>query len=86
MVIEKNTFHNCKNLKVVYIPEGIKVLKEDCFSWCERLTEVCFPNSLTKIEKGAFTLCPLKTVVLSRQTTVEEGAFPSTCEILYREE
>ena len=37
--------------------------------------------SLTKIEKGAFTLCPLKTVVLSRQTTVEEGAFPSTCEI-----
>ena len=86
MVIEKNTFHNCKKLKVVYIPEGIKVLKEDCFSWCERLTEVCFPNSLTKIEKGAFTLCPLKTVVLSRQTTVEEGAFPSTCEILYREE
>ena len=71
---------------MVYIPEGIKVLKEDCFSWCERLTEVCFPNSLTKIEKGAFTLCPLKTVVLSRQTTVEEGAFPSTCEILYREE
>lgn len=84
-VIEEGAFKNCAKLNHVYIPEGIKVLKKDCFSWCESLNEVRFPNSLEKIEEGAFTLCPLSTVVVSRNTIIEEKAFSSRCEILYRE-
>ena len=83
--IEEETFCGCSNLKTVYIPEGVKILKQRCFYACTSLREVRFPNSLEKIERYAFDLCPLAFVVVSRNTIIEEDAFPSSCEILYRD-
>ena len=83
--IEEETFCGCSNLKTVYIPEGIELLKQCCFSECTSLREVRFPNSLERIENHAFDLCPLTYVVVSRNTTVEDEAFPNSCEILYRD-
>ena len=84
-VIEEETFHGCSNLSSVYLPEGIKQLKQCCFYACTSLREVRFPNSLERIERYAFDLCPLAFVVVSRNTIIEENAFPSSCEILYRD-
>ena len=83
-VIEENTFAGCTNLKYIYIPEGIKVLKKLCFEGCVNLKIVRFPNSLERIETLAFDLCPLENVVVSKETFIEEGAFPSQCKILFR--
>ncbi len=84
-VIEKDTFHGCTNIDHVYIPEGVKLLKESCFYACTSLKEVRFPNSVERIEKYAFDSCPLPYVVVSKKTDIEEGAFPTTCEIIYRD-
>lgn len=82
-VIEKDTFHGC-NFDRIYIPEGVKILKECCFCACTSLKEVRLPNSVERIEKYAFDLCPLPYVVVSKKTDIEEGAFPTTCKIIYR--
>lgn len=83
--IEERTFYGCTKLNNVYFPEGVKVLKKDSFYGCEKLNNVRFPNSLKRIKKHAFMGCPLVNVVLSRNTVVEKDAFPSECQILYRD-
>lgn len=84
-VIEEKTFEGCSKLNNIYIPEGVKILKQDCFYACTSLIEARFPNSLERIENHAFDLCPLTYVLVSRNTIIEEDAFPSSCEILYRD-
>jgi hypothetical protein len=84
-VIEEGTFSGCLTLNHVHIPEGVKVLKKECFFMCESLDDVYLPNSLELIEVGVFSLCPLRRVVLSKRTIVSHNAFPSSCEIIYRE-
>lgn len=83
--IEIKSFCGCTNLNHVYIPEGVKYLKSKCFYDCKSLTEVRFPNSVMIIKEHAFIGCPLDNVVLSRNTVVEKGAFPSGCQILFRD-
>ena len=83
-VLAYRTFEECDKLNHVRIPQGVKVIKRNCFCKCKSLDEVWLPNSLDKIETGAFQGCPLDVVVLSRNTIVENEAFPSTCKILYR--
>lgn len=83
-VLDESTFYECERLNHVYIPNGVKIIKGNCFFGCKSLNEVWFPNSIKKIEKNAFSGCPLTTVVLSKNTIIEEGAFPNTCIIQYR--
>ena len=84
-VLDFRTFEKCEKLNHVYLPNGMRIIKNSCFSGCESLNEVWFPNSLEKIEKDAFKDCPLMIAVISRKTIVEEGAFPSSCKILFRD-
>ena len=84
-VIEKQTFSGCLKLNHLYIPEGIKILKRESFFMCTSLNDVYLPNSLEIIEDNTFSFCPLKYVVLSEKTVVCPNAFPSDCEIIYRE-
>ena len=83
--IAEDTFTNCKNLNNVYIPEGIRIIKKNAFNMCKSLINICFPDSLEKIEKGAFSFCGFKTVVVSKHTIIEEGAFMKDCTIMRRE-
>lgn len=83
-VLDYRTFEECDKLNHVRIPQGVKVIKRNCFCKCKNLDEVWLPNSLVKIETRAFQGCPLTVVVLSRNTIVENEAFPSTCIFRYR--
>ena len=82
--LETATFFKCERLNHVYIPKGVRTIKKNCFKDCKMLDEVWLPNSLEKIETGAFQGCPLTVVVLSRNTIVENEAFPNTCVLRYR--
>jgi hypothetical protein len=55
--IGNDAFYNQKNLRAVYIPEGVKQIGLNAFSLCTALEEVRMPESLEKIGKGAFYGC-----------------------------
>ena len=84
-VLESEAFYHCEKLQKIIIPEGIKIIKSECFLFCGSLEMVYLPNSLLKIEKDAFVGTKLQSVVASKNTIVENGAFPSNCAIYYRE-
>jgi hypothetical protein len=45
------------NVTTVIIPEGVKIIEENCFVTKRSLTSVVFPSTLTKIGKQAFYYC-----------------------------
>ncbi len=51
--IESSAFCECRNLKTVFISEGIESVNG--FFGCNSLKRVVLPSSLTKIEEGAFS-------------------------------
>ena len=48
---------NGKELKELYIPDGIKKISNDLFSKCYSLTKIVIPNSVTHIGDYAFAGC-----------------------------
>ena len=65
--IGQGAFSGCKELKEVYIIEGIKELSEYMFQDCTSLNTVILPASLNKISGHAFEHCPaLKSISLPK--------------------
>lgn len=51
--IEKEFMRDSSDLRAVYIPQGVKTIREKAFSGCENL-EIYVPSSVKKIGKKAF--------------------------------
>ena len=50
-------FFNCKNMKSISIPEGVRELQSDCFHNCDELKAVALPSTLERVEEWAFYDC-----------------------------
>lgn len=61
-------FENCKQLKQVIIPEGIKTIGLDAFSGCNSIASVKIPASVTYVAPRAFYSCDALTKI-----EVEDG-------------
>ncbi len=55
--IEKDTFHNCKELTGVTLPDSLTTINDDAFVNCGLLTSITLPKNLTHIGQGAFGNC-----------------------------
>jgi len=70
-------FGGCKELKEVWIPDGIEVIPMEAFSGCKRLRRVHFGNGVRVIERRAFYRCSrLREVELPNSIeAIDEYAF-----------
>jgi hypothetical protein len=48
-----------RNAPFIFVPDGVKIIKEGSFTFNHTLQTVVLPSSLTKIEEGAFADAPL---------------------------
>lgn len=55
--IGMGAFRNCKNLRRVFIPEGVLEIEGYCFEFCESLHTVHLPSNLKSIGYAAFAEC-----------------------------
>ncbi len=76
-------FLYCESLESVTIPNSVTKIGEYAFSNCSALKSVTIPSSVTKIGEYAFSCSALKSVTISRNCTVGEGAFDSGVQINY---
>ena len=68
--IGQGLFLRCKNLRSVYLSEGITEIGEDVFRGCENLSEITIPGTVAKIGKFLFTGCEkLRSVYLNEGLT-----------------
>lgn len=72
-----NSFANCKNLKNIKIPEGIKSIESYAFEDCTSLNNVVLPNSITSLGSYAFKGCTsLEKIQLSSKLDyLSDGCF-----------
>lgn len=72
--ITSGVFYECKNLKFIDFPNGIKTI--EAFTGCTALTNMQLPTSVRKIEKNAFAGCKnLELYVPKSVKTIEKNAF-----------
>jgi len=71
--IEDLTFHGCRNLTSVTIPNSIKIIGAETFSG-SGITNITIPNSVTEIGNLAFFSCPSLTSV-TFEGTIASGKF-----------
>ena len=75
--LNKELFLNCKNLKEIIIPDGIRIIEARVFANCSNLEKIVFPANLAKIEEGAFAGCEmLKPIVIPNDVLIE----PNVCD------
>lgn len=67
-----NAFENCKQLKEMFIPEGVTSIPEELFMSCTSLTRVVLPSTVNKFYGGnTFKDCPLTDIVCHAPTAPE---------------
>lgn len=64
--VDKNAFKECKSLKSVKLPNGIRSLGEGAFLMCSSLETVNIPSSLEKIGDAVFIETAIKTLDFSK--------------------
>lgn len=55
--IGTGAFHDCTNLSIDSIPDGVKTIGRNAFLYCEKITISKFPEELTTIGESAFKHC-----------------------------
>ena len=83
--IEDEAFFYLEFIKEVYLPPTIKRIGIRSFMNCRMLNYISIPDSVKIIEEQAFCLTDLKSVLVSKKTIIKERAFPSGCQINYRD-
>lgn len=75
--IKTYAFAHCKNLKRVYMGDGVKNIGTGAFSSCEKLEKVCWGNRVERIGESAFEGCDaLKRVYIPKRVkTIGKDAF-----------
>lgn len=78
--IDYHAFLNCKKLKNIKIPNGVRIIDFWAFEGCESIESLILPYSVTRIEGGAFYGCSgLKDVVLPKKIKyIGNSAFGSS--------
>ena len=67
-----NAFENCKQLKEMFIPEGVTSIPEELFMSCTSLTRVVLPSTVNQFYGGnTFKDCPLTDIVCHAPTAPE---------------
>ena len=62
--IDNGAFKDCKNIKNIYLLDGIIDIGESAFEGCSSLESIVIPSTVTKIGDNAFKDCSsLKTIV-----------------------
>ena len=81
--IGDGAFRRLKKLKVVELPQTLKIIGKRAFDYCENMKDIYIPEGVEKIEAGAFSSCKrLKTVTLPHTLkTIGDKAF-NYCEFL----
>ena len=75
-------FKGCSSLTSVTIPDSVTEIEPEAFMGCVSLTSVTIPDSVKVIGRNAFEGCPsLESVEISRNTEVDEDAFPWNCKV-----
>lgn len=59
--IGEKAFENCKGVKEVILPKGLKIIGEEAF-WCSGISSIILPESLSVIEFGAFAATELDSI------------------------
>ena len=65
-VIRERAFIGAKNLKYIYIPEGIKTIEDEAFFECFNAEEIILPKSLENVGVSAFADCDSITEITFR--------------------
>ena len=55
--IGKESFAECKKLKMLSLAEGVEIIRESAFENCSSLTDLLLPSSITTIGDKAFYRC-----------------------------
>ena len=96
-VIHPGAFKDCKELKSVIIPEGIRGIGDEAFMGCRNLEDVVLPSTLRFIGQMAFFESGLKTINIPEGITefefgtfkgcwrLKDVTFPSTLEFIQRD-
>ena len=53
----RDLFKSNRDLRTVFIPEGVTTIGQNAFYGCESLKNVSLPNTLTKIDNSVFRYC-----------------------------
>ena len=71
LVIDKNTFENCKGLSSVRLPSHLTSIGERGFAGCTALTEITLNGKLTEVGTASFLDCTaLKTVNVPENNSI----------------
>ena len=85
--LQTYVFEDCKKLKTVKLPDGIKKIGECLFMGCESLTSVVVPPTVTEIGERAYYDCkslssvtlPALTSLVIPSTVMEMGTWAFFC-------
>ena len=65
--IGTNAFMGCPTLRIIHLPEGLRLIGSEAFLGCPDLQEVYIPHSVKNIEIEAFSCCAkLHTITLPK--------------------
>ncbi|MDR1838938.1 MAG: leucine-rich repeat domain-containing protein [Treponema sp.] len=82
-VIFNDSFHDCKNLANVTLPDTLVFIGDNVFENCQSLVSITIPNSVTYIGRGAFFNClSLSSVALPNYIESIERSTFMNCSLL----
>lgn len=82
--IGEGAFSNCTAIASIMLPDALEKIQSNAFQGCTSLQSIDLPESLKWVKKGAFQGCTsLKTATIWGNPEIEEGAFPSSTDIVY---
>lgn len=77
-------FRNCSGLESIKFSKSLREILPATFAGCTSLTEIYLPDNILKVYIWAFVgCCNLKKVIVSRNTQIDELAFPEETLIEY---
>ena len=83
VIIRRDAFKYCSNLKNITMPNGVKSIRYGAFRYCRNLESINIPDGVTSIDSQAFLSCSsLKSITIPISVTeIEHNAF-AYCENL----
>ena len=71
--IGKETFHRCRLLETIEIPNSVTYIGDGAFSFCESLTSITIPDSVTYVGNKAFYACETLKYIYCKAESKPDG-------------